>query len=119
MIEPVYLDDGAVIICNEEGIIEGLPFNRIVTKADDWKSRTLNKNEDVGIFGTFFVCGDREESFTSLSPELMKKYKAKFAQAHDLFRFSSGQIMVVKIQAAVIPHENRFGQKPAKNAPKR
>ena len=63
-IEAIYpYEEMVAIVCNEEGLINGLPFNRSV------------EGGYGGVFGTFFVCGLSEDSFCSLSPEQMKHYK--------------------------------------------
>lgn len=60
-IEMVYIEKDAALICNEEGIPMGLPFNRPVYEFD--------------IYGPFFICGlDDEEEFASISEENAKKY---------------------------------------------
>ena len=48
LIEPIYLDDVAIVV-NEEGKINGLPFNRALR---DENRRILDL-----LFGTFFICG--------------------------------------------------------------
>ncbi len=53
------------LICNDEGIILGLPFNRKI-------------EEDYGIFGTFFICGLGRKSFASLPEKLVDKYRRRF-----------------------------------------
>lgn len=52
--------DEAGVVCNDEGILLGLPFNRKV-------------DEECCIFGTFFICGLGEEDFTSLPEKLVEK----------------------------------------------
>lgn len=65
--------DPVAIICNEEGKIDGLPLNRAI------------KNEDGDIVdviaGTFLVvgCNPDESNFTSLSDELIEKYRKVFS----------------------------------------
>ena len=53
-----FFDDPVALICNEEGKIYGMPYNRAVR--DD-----AGKAQDI-IAGPFFVCGLGEESFCSL-----------------------------------------------------
>ena len=53
------------LVCNDEGIILGLPFNREI-------------KEDYGIFGTFFISGLGSETFASLPKKLVDKYKRRF-----------------------------------------
>ena len=59
--------DPVALVCNNEGLINRLAFNRRV--GDHIEDNTM------GIFGTFFLCGIRQEDFCSLSPELTEKYK--------------------------------------------
>ena len=54
-------DDPVTLVCDEEGLLKQLEFNRIVAP-------------EVAIFGTFFLCGLGEEDFSDLPDELMEKY---------------------------------------------
>lgn len=72
-IEAIYpWEDEIALICNEEGKINGLPLNRILT------------NEDGAIVdyiaGTFFICGApmESENFESIPEELIEKYTKIF-----------------------------------------
>ena len=65
-----FFDDPVALICNEEGKIYGMPYNRAVR--DD-----AGKVQDI-IAGPFFVCGLGEESFCSLPKELQTKYLDMF-----------------------------------------
>jgi hypothetical protein len=58
--------DSVILICNEEGKINKLPFNRDV-------------GHDI-IAGTFFIAGDDYENgdFISLTDDQIKKYKGIF-----------------------------------------
>jgi len=82
LIEAVYpYDDPVALVCNEEGKLLGLPLNR--------------KIEDFDIIaGTFFICGLGEENFDSLTPELMEKYKEKFARPEIFMRLCKHIIAV-------------------------
>ena len=51
------------IVCNEEGILNDLPFNRSI------------EGGYGGVFGTFFVCGLTSNDFTDLTPQQMKRYE--------------------------------------------
>ena len=67
-IEATYpYQDPVALVCNDEGLINRLAFNRRVGE----QIEEIN----AGIFGTFFVCGIGQEDFCSLSPELTEKYK--------------------------------------------
>ena len=54
-------DDPVALVCDEEGLLKQLEFNRVVAP-------------EVAIFGTFFLCGLGEEDFSDLPDELMEKY---------------------------------------------
>lgn len=66
-IEAVGLDSGAVLICNEEGKLMGLPANRQV-------------GSDT-IAGTFLIAGSADGKFCSLSDEDAARYGREFAQS--------------------------------------
>ena len=73
LIQPIYpYQESVTVVCNEEGLINGLPFNRSV------------EGGYGGVFGTFFVCGLTEEDFCSLTPEQMERFKKKFHNAEIL-----------------------------------
>ena len=68
LIQAVYPSRREVIavVCVEEGKLMGLAPNCLLS--DD-----SGKPYDM-LVGTFFVCGVNEDDFTSLSPELSRKY---------------------------------------------
>ena len=67
LIECVYLDDGSIAVCNEEGKLNGMEPNRRL-------------GADI-ICGPFFICGDTlDGDFASLSEEQIQKYSEKFAE---------------------------------------
>ena len=87
-IEAIYpYEEMVAIVCNEEGLINGLPFNRSV------------EGGYGGVFGTFFVCGLSEDSFCSLSPEQMKHYKEKFKHAEILLGAKGNEPVTLKVEA--------------------
>lgn len=49
------------LVCNDEGLLRQLPFNRLVAPNN-------------AIFGTFFLCGLGEEDLTDLPDEMANKY---------------------------------------------
>ncbi len=49
-------------VCNDNGIAENLPLNRMLGDYDI-------------IHGTFFVCGLTSNDFTDLTPQQMKRYE--------------------------------------------
>ena len=65
LIEFVFLEEGASVLCNEEGKLIGLEGNRSL-------------GEDI-LVGTFYVVGDNDEGETvSLSDSLFEKYEKMF-----------------------------------------
>lgn len=67
-IEAIYpYEEEVAIVCNEEGLINGLPFNRRVPGGYG------------GVFGTFFICGLGEEDFCSLPAELVERFKSEYS----------------------------------------
>lgn len=88
LIDVIYpFDEDVGIVCNDEGILLGLPFNRSVPGGYG------------GVFGTFFVCGLTEDSFCSLTPEQMEKYKQFFAQAEILLGAEGNKPITLKVPA--------------------
>ena len=72
-IEAVYEPGGrdAALICNDEGKLLGLPWNRALT--DDH-----GVPYDI-VCGTFFVAGLKEDDFASLTEQQIEKYKDKYS----------------------------------------
>jgi hypothetical protein len=64
-IEYVDLEENVSLICNEEGKIKNLPFNRKVC-------------DDI-IVGTFIITGVKDEEEISLTDEQIEKYLQEFA----------------------------------------
>ena len=65
-IEAVYpWRDSACIVCNDNGIAENLPLNRMLGDYDI-------------IHGTFFICGLTLDDFTDLTPQQMKHYEEMY-----------------------------------------
>ena len=62
---------GAALICNDEGKLLGLPWNRTLT--DDH-----GVPYDI-VCGTFFVAGLKEDDFASLTEQQIEKYKDKYS----------------------------------------
>ena len=69
LIQALYLSDAA-IICNDEGKLIGLPWNRPLFDED-------GNIYDI-LVGTFLVVGLTEDDFGSLSDELIQKYTEVF-----------------------------------------
>lgn len=88
LIEPIYpYHEEVAIVCNEEGLINGLPFNRSVPGGYG------------GVFGTFFICGLGEEDFCSLPPELMERFKKEFRNSEILLGFDGNEAFTLKVSS--------------------
>ena len=61
----------AALICNDEGKLLGLPWNRALT--DDH-----GVPYDI-VCGTFFVAGLKKDDFASLTEQQIEKYKDKYS----------------------------------------
>lgn len=87
LIQPIYItDDGVMLVCNEEGKINGMPLNRAIRDEDD---------EIVEIIaGTFFICSDGGETFASLSEDQIAKYMRLYALP-DIFLKNGGRLIVL------------------------
>ena len=79
-------DDPVAIICNEEGKLEQLPFNRGL--------RDESGNLYDYIAGNFMIVGLGEEDFTSLPPEYIEKYSQLFAQP-EILNITNGRLEVL------------------------
>lgn len=64
-----FFDDPVALICNEEGKVYGLPYNRAVRDE-------AGKVQDI-IAGPFFVCGLGEDDFSIVSMGSRSKAKSK------------------------------------------
>ena len=69
LIQPIYLENSVVLLCNDEGKLMNLPANRALR--DD-----NGQIYDI-VCGTFFLCGAPPDSdhFTSLTSEQMEQYR--------------------------------------------
>ena len=73
-------------VCNEEGKLEQLPFNRGL--------RDESGNLYDYIAGNFMIVGLGEEDFTSLPPEYIEKYSQLFAQP-EILNITNGRLEVL------------------------
>ena len=74
LVESVYERGGpgqCALICNDEGKLLGLPWNRALT--DDH-----GVPYDI-VCGTFFFAGLKEDDFVSLTEQQIEKYKDKYS----------------------------------------
>ena len=100
LIEPIYpYHEEVAIVCNEEGLINGLPFNRSVPGGYG------------GVFGTFFICGLGEEDFCSLPPELMERFKKEFRNSEILLGFDGNEAVTLKVSSQPKPHDTPLHEK--------
>lgn len=90
-IEVVYpFEDLVGIIVNEEGKLIGSEPNRAIYTDKGGLSDILA--------GDFLVVGLSEDNFTSLSPELMKKYEERFHQP-ELFMPMGENVMIIPMSS--------------------
>lgn len=95
-IQAVYpYDESVALVCNDEGKLENLPFNRML------------ENYDY-IAGTFFICGLSEDNFASLPPEFIEQFKKKFHHA-EIPVTINGRLTVIKTepQKQRKPHDRK------------
>lgn len=104
LIEPIYpYEEAVAIVCNEEGLINGLPFNRSVPGGYG------------GVFGTFFICGLGEDNFISLTPEQIKRFKKEFSKAEFLIGVQGERLITLKFAAEPKPNKDRGKPTPGHN----
>lgn len=99
-IQAIYpFSERLAVVCNEEGLINDLPFNRSVP------------GDYGGVFGTFFVCGVGEETFCSLTSAQMETYKKQFQKAEILLGARETEPITMKVSARdkgrASPEKNR------------
>ena len=90
-IQAIYpFENPVALICNEEGKLLELPFNRAL------------RDEDGDIYdivsGTFFLCGapPDSDSFEDLSDEMMEKYTQRFCYP-EIFLKVDGMIVCLPV----------------------
>lgn len=102
LIQAIYpYKEQVAVVCNEEGILMGLPFNRSM------------EGGYGGVFGPFFVCGLGGDSFCSLTPEQVERYKQKFHKAEILLAVKGNDCITMKV-----PPKQRGGPDAPAKAPK-
>lgn len=95
-IEAIYpYEEEVAIVCNEEGLINGLPFNRSVPGGYG------------GVFGTFFICGLGEEDFCSLSDDLVERFKSEYQNSELLIGTKGNEPITLPI-----PSKPKLSEKP-------
>lgn len=87
LIQAIYpYEEQVAIVCNEEGLLHGLEFNRSVPGGYG------------GVVGTFFICGLGEEDFCSLTPEQMEKYRKEYHKAEILIGAHGNEPITIKVE---------------------
>lgn len=86
LIEPIYPEDGIVILVNEEGLMNGSKPNRTI--------KDSNGNIIAVAGGDCFICGDTGEDFVSIPDDKIEKYMALY-QYPQLF-FRDGQNVIAQ-----------------------
>ena len=91
LIQPVYLADSVILVCNDEGKMMNLPANRALRDE-------AGRMYDI-VFGTFFLCGAPADSdhFTSLTPEQIKRYEERF-HTPEMFWGMDGHIVCLPLE---------------------
>ena len=86
-IEATYpFEDPVAIICNEEGKLNGMEYNRAI--------RDENGEVREIIAGPFLIVGLGEEDFTSLPEDMVQKYKRMFAQP-EVFLQTQSRLLIL------------------------
>lgn len=109
LIQAIYpYEEEVAVVCNEEGLLIGLDFNRVVPGGYG------------GIVGTFFICGIGEEDFCSLTPQQMEKFKKEYHHAELLLGFMDGKPVTLKVQPkskpGITPQHKKIEKKQDKGA---
>ena len=87
LIQAIYpYEEQVAIVCNEEGLLHGLEFNRSVPGGYG------------GVVGTFFIGGLGEEDFCSLTPEQMEKYRKEYHKAEILIGARGNEPITIKVE---------------------
>ena len=86
LIQAIYpYKESVALVCNEESLLLGLPFNRSV------------EGGYGGVCGTFFLCGIEADNFCSLTPEQVQIYKKKFHHAELLIGVKGDELITMKV----------------------
>lgn len=101
LITAIYpFEDLVGVVCNDEGILLNLDYNRSMPGGYG------------GVFGTFFVCGLGEEEFATLPPNLMEKYKKYFHRAEILLGANETGYVTLRVEPKKPPSMNGPEKKP-------
>ena len=97
------IEEQVALVSNEESIWLQMPFNRSV------------EGGYGGVFGPFVVCGIEGESFSSLTPEQMTRYREKYYQAEILLAVHGNEVETMKVE----PRPKRGPEPPQQKSPRR
>ena len=88
-IQAIYpFEDAVAIICNDEGKLNGMKYNRALRN---------EAGEVIDILcGPFFLCGLGEEDFASLNAEQLETYR-KIFEHPEMFLAVGGNLVVIPI----------------------
>ncbi len=84
-----YFNEPMVLVCNEEGKINGSELNRAI-KDDNGKIVDI-------VAGTFFICGEGDENFASLPTEHREKFEKMFKKPEAFLKMGKG-IMSIPVE---------------------
>ena len=105
-IQAIYpFEDNVAIVCNDEGILLGFPFNRSMPGGYG------------GVYGPFFICGLGVEDFCSLTSEQVNTYKREFHNAEILIGAKENTPITLKVQPKTVSgscHEKDRNQSPGR-----
>lgn len=103
LIQAIYpFEELVAVVCNEEGLINGMEFNRSMPGGYE------------GVCGPFFVCGLEGENFCSLTPEQVKIYKKMFHKAELLVAAGKGGLVTLPVEPKVKPGQGQKEHQPKK-----
>ena len=98
-------EEPVALVSNDESLFLSMPFNRSA------------EGGYGGICGPFFVCGLAGDSFCSLTPEQMERYKAKYHHAEILLGTQGKKLVTIKVEPQ--PKPKRGPEPPQREGPKR
>jgi hypothetical protein len=86
-------DEKIALICNDEGLLLGLPPNRSIR----WK----HIDNYTIIHGDFFLCGVDGENYTSLPPKLIEFYAERFRYPEIFLPDGEGGILSLTLRFSI------------------
>ena len=86
-IEAVYIKDGYVLVCNEEGKLHGLELNRALYGKDYYGEGSDEPEEMIDIIaGPFLVLKTGEDNFVGLTDAEAQQMYKRFEKPESFFR---------------------------------